>query len=72
MAAKSTATTPPMPPFSETAVRLVLTRVCRTVNDLYRSADALCCTSPEAAAHLRQLAEALAADMLDSLKRWPT
>lgn len=59
-------------PEPELAARIVLNRASRTVDELYRTADKLCCLHPETAEHVRQLAQAVARDVLDSLRRWPT
>lgn len=63
--------TPPVPAGADLAFRLVMTRISKTVDELYRTADRLCCHSPEIAVHVRQLANTVAGEALECLRRWP-
>lgn len=72
MGTQTNTTASPDPAGREFAVRYVIRRVSRTVDDLYRSADGLCCDHPEAAKRIRELAGTLAGSLIDSLRHWPS
>ena len=59
-------------PDTEAAFRQAIAQVVRSVESLYRAADRQCCRNPAVAAHLRELADAVAGVALDSLRSWPT
>lgn len=53
------------------AFSFVLLHLARSLGELYRTADVLCCSQPVLAHHLKLLADQCAADMGASLKQWP-
>jgi hypothetical protein len=63
---------PPVGGDQKAAFRYVLNQVARSVEALYRTADQLCCSNPAVAAHVRELADSVAGQTLDCLKRWPS
>lgn len=67
----ATSFTTPTPEGHDLAFRLVLTRISKVVDELYRTADRLCCHDPEISAHVRQLANTVAGEALECLRHWP-